>query len=83
LRHLGACGGAIVAAELLPDGCTDFSALAAGPSIEDFSHCLPPPLARLTVDDMDKIAAQGWAALGHHSAETASEFTSQIVGMER
>jgi bifunctional DNA-binding transcriptional regulator/antitoxin component of YhaV-PrlF toxin-antitoxin module len=61
LRHLGVDEGASVAVELLPGGRAELRAVAAGGSIEDFFRCLPPSRARLTIEDIGDVAAQGWA----------------------
>ena len=61
LRHLGVDEGASVAVELLPGGRAELRATGVAGSIEDFFQCLPPSRARLSIEDIGDVAAQGWA----------------------
>jgi len=59
LRHLEIGESASLAAELLPGGRVELRAALPAGSIEDFFHCVPPGWARLTIEDIGELAAQG------------------------
>ena len=61
LKHLGVAPGEQVSVEKLPDGRVEVKAAPAG-RITDIFNCLKKPDRRgLSVDEMNEIAARGWA----------------------
>jgi AbrB family looped-hinge helix DNA binding protein len=61
LKHLGVVPGERVSVEKLPDGRVEVKAAPAG-KISDVFNCLKKPGRRaLSVDEMNEIAARGWA----------------------
>jgi antitoxin PrlF len=62
LKHLGVSPGEKIEADKLPDGRIVVRAAAQDGTIADFIGCLSQPGGRkLTIDEMNEIAAQGWA----------------------
>ena len=62
LKHLGVSPGEQIEADKLPDGRIVVRAAAQDGSIADFIGCLSQRGGRkLTIEEMNKIAAQGWA----------------------
>ena len=62
LKHLGVSPGEQIEADKLPDGRIVVRAAAQDGAIADFIGCLSQRRGRkLTIEQMDKIAAQGWA----------------------
>ena len=62
LKHLGVGPGEKVEAHKLPDGRIMVRAVAPESSIADFIGCLSQKGGpRLTIDEMNQIAAGGWA----------------------
>lgn len=62
LKHLGVSPGEKIEADKLPDGRIVVRAAAQEGTIADFIGCLSQPGGRkLTIDEINKIAAQGWA----------------------
>jgi len=63
LRHLGVGPGKKVEVDLLPNGRVEVRAKPGG-SIEDFIGCAYRPGTKpLTIEEINEIAAQGWAGL--------------------
>ena len=61
LKHLGVAPGEQVSVEKLPGGRVEVKAAPAG-KISDVFNCLKKPGRRaLSVDEMNEIAARGWA----------------------
>jgi len=61
LKHLGVAPGEQVSIEKLPDGRVEVKAAPVG-KISDVFNCLKKPGRRaLSVDEMNEIAARGWA----------------------
>lgn len=62
LKHLGVGPGEKVEADKLPDGRIVVRAAAQDGSVADFIGCLSKKGGRkLTIDEMNEIAARGWA----------------------
>ncbi|MGE3874732.1 MAG: AbrB/MazE/SpoVT family DNA-binding domain-containing protein [Parvibaculaceae bacterium] len=62
LRHLGIRPGAKIELDLLPDGRAMLKAARPDSSIEDFIGRLAGKAKKtLTIEEMNKIAASGWA----------------------
>lgn len=64
LRHLGVEPGERIVFEKLPNGELRVRAARSTGTIDDFFHALDGKLAPanpLTLEDMDRIAAAGWA----------------------
>ena len=62
LKHLGVSPGEKIEADKLPDGRIVVSAAAQDGAIADFIGCLSQRGRRkLTIEEMNEIAAQGWA----------------------
>ena len=63
LQHLDVGPGEKVEIDLLPNGRIEMRAKPQG-SIEDFIGCARRPGTRpLTIEEIDEIAAQGWAGV--------------------
>jgi bifunctional DNA-binding transcriptional regulator/antitoxin component of YhaV-PrlF toxin-antitoxin module len=62
LRHLGVGPGGKIEADKLPDGRIVVKAVAPNGTIADFIGCLSQKRGpKLTIDEMNAIASQGWA----------------------
>lgn len=62
LKHLGVGPGEKIEADKLPDGRIIVRAAARDGSMADFIGCLSQQGGRkLTIDEMNKVAAEGWA----------------------
>ena len=62
LKHLGVGPGEKIEADKLPDGRIVVRAAAPNGTISDFIGCLAQETGpKLTVDEMNAIAAQEWA----------------------
>lgn len=62
LKHLGVGPGEKIEADKLPDGRIIVRAAARDGSMSDFIGCLSQQGGRkLTIDEMNKVAAEGWA----------------------
>lgn len=62
LKHLGVGPGEKIEADKLPDGRIVVKAAAPNGTIADFIGCLSQKRGpKLTIEDMNQIAAQGWA----------------------
>jgi bifunctional DNA-binding transcriptional regulator/antitoxin component of YhaV-PrlF toxin-antitoxin module len=62
LEHLGISPGDKLIVELLPSGRAEVRAARTPGSIEGFIGSLKTPRTRsLSIDEMNEIAAQGWA----------------------
>lgn len=62
LKHLGVSPGEKIEADKLPDGRIVVRAAAQEGTIADFIGCLSQPGRRkLTIDEINKIAAPAWA----------------------
>ncbi len=62
LKHLGVEPGGKVAVEILPNGRIEVRAEQASGDISDvFNSLKRPGRRRVSLDDMNEIAAQGWA----------------------
>jgi antitoxin PrlF len=62
LRHLGVAPGQKVEVDLLPNGRVELKAAKSPASIENFFGCLYRPGTKpLTIEEINEIAAQGWA----------------------
>ena len=62
LEHLGVGPGEKIEADKLPDGRIVVRAAAPNGTISDFIGCLSQKKGpKLTLDEMNTIAAQGWA----------------------
>ena len=62
LDHLGVAPGDKIAVDFLPSGRAEVRAAKAPAAIDGFIGCLKRPGARsLSIEEMGKIAAQGWA----------------------
>ena len=62
LRHLNVAPGQKVQADKLPDGRIVVRAAAQSGTIADFIGCLSQKRgAKLSVEEMNEIAARGWA----------------------
>jgi antitoxin PrlF len=63
LQHLGVGPGQKVEVELLPSGRVEVRAKPKG-SIEDFIGCAHRPGTKpLTIEEINEIAAEGWAGI--------------------
>ncbi len=63
LRHLGVGPGQKVEVDMLPNGRIEVRAKPTG-SIEDFVGCARRPGTKpLTIEEINEIAAQGWAGI--------------------
>jgi antitoxin PrlF len=63
LRHLRVGPGQKVEVDMLPNGHIEIRAKPTG-SIEDFIGCAHRPgTKRLTIEEINEIAAQGWAGI--------------------
>jgi antitoxin PrlF len=63
LRHLRVGPGQKVEVDMLPNGRIEIRAKPTG-SIEDFIGCAHRPGTEpLTIEEMNEIAAQGWAGI--------------------
>ena len=62
LKHLGVGPGEKIEADKLPDGRIVVKAAAQDGAITDFLGCLAQPRGpKLSIDEMNEIARQGWA----------------------
>ena len=62
LKHLGVGPGEKIEADKLPDGRIVVKAVAPNGTIADFIGCLSQKRGpKLTIDEMNAIASQGWA----------------------
>ena len=62
LKHLGVAPGEKIEADKLPDGRIIVKAAAQDGTISDFVGCLAPRRGpKLTIDEMNELARQGWA----------------------
>ena len=62
LKHLGVGPGQKIEADKLPDGKIVVRAAEQTGTVSEFIGCLSQPATPpLTVDEINKIAAQGWA----------------------
>jgi bifunctional DNA-binding transcriptional regulator/antitoxin component of YhaV-PrlF toxin-antitoxin module len=62
LKHLGVGPGEKIEADKLPDGRIVVKAVAPNGRITDFIGCLSQKRGpKLTIDEMNQIATQGWA----------------------
>lgn len=62
LKHLGVRPGEKIEADKLPDGRIVVRAAPQDGTIADFIGCLSEPGGRkLTIEEMNKVASQGWA----------------------
>jgi len=62
LKHLGVSPGEQIEADKLPDGRIVVRAAGQDGSIADFVGCLSERGGqKLAIDEMNKIASQGWA----------------------
>ena len=61
LNHLGVRPGEAVAVSKLPGGAIEVRAARSGGQISDIFGLLKRKGKRLSIADMNKIAAQGWA----------------------
>ena len=62
LRHLGVGPGEKIEADKLPDGQIVVRAASQDGAVTDFIGCLAQKDGRkLTIDEMNEIAAEGWA----------------------
>jgi len=62
LKHLGVGPGEKIEADKLPDGQIVVRAASQDGTIADFIGCLAQKGGRkLTIDEMNEIAAEGWA----------------------
>jgi antitoxin PrlF len=62
LKHLGVSPGEKIEADKLPDGRIVVRAVDQDGAITDFLGCLAERRgAKLTIDEMNEIARQGWA----------------------
>ena len=62
LDHLGVVPGEKIAVDLLPSGHAEIRAAQPRATIDDFIGCLRKPGGpKLTIDEMNRIAADGWA----------------------
>lgn len=60
--HLGVSPGEKIEADKLPDGRIVVRAMAQDGDINDFLGCLAQRQGpKLTIDEMNEIASQGWA----------------------
>ena len=65
LRHLGVEPGQKVEVHMLPDGQIIVRATGQSGPITNFIGCLSrKPGPRLTIDEMNEIATEGWARKG-------------------
>ncbi len=61
LKHLGVVPGQKIEVEMLPEGRLSAKAAPNG-AITDFFGCLASPMGpRLSIEEINKIAADGWA----------------------
>ncbi len=64
LRHLGATPGQKVEIDLLPNGRAELRAAKKSGSIEDFFGCAHRPgMKPLSIEEIGRIAAEGWAGI--------------------
>jgi hypothetical protein len=61
LQHLHIQPGQQVTVDKLANGVLALHAKAPQ-GLEGFVGCLPPPTRRLSIDEMNTVAAEGWAA---------------------
>lgn len=62
LNHLGVQPGDKISVDLLPDGRVEVKADRPAGKISDAFNCLKRPSGRhLSIEQMNKIAARGWA----------------------
>jgi antitoxin PrlF len=62
LKHLGVGPGEKIEADKLPDGRIVVKAVAPNGTIADFIGCLSQKRGpKLTIDEMNQVATQGWA----------------------
>jgi len=62
LNHLGVAPGDQIAVDLLPSGHAEIRAVRQRGTIDDFIGCLKRRGGpRLTIEEMGRIAAEGWA----------------------
>lgn len=62
LKHLGVSPGEKIEADKLPDGRIVVRAAPQNGTIADFIGCLSEPGGqKLTIEEINKIASQGWA----------------------
>jgi len=64
LRHLGVAPGQKIEVDMLPNGHLELRAAKPAGSIENFFGCLHRPGTKpLTIEEINEIAAQGWAGV--------------------
>ena len=64
LKHLGVSPGEKIEADKLPDGRIVVRAVTQDGAINDFFGCLAQRRGpKLTIDEMNEIAARGWARI--------------------
>jgi AbrB family looped-hinge helix DNA binding protein len=62
LKHLGVQPGDKISVDLLPDGRVEVKASLPAGKISDAFNCLKRPNGRhLSIEQMNRIAARGWA----------------------
>lgn len=61
LKHLGVAPGERIAVDLLPEGCVQVKAAPAGKISDAFDVLKSKRRRSLSVDQIKKIAARGWA----------------------
>ena len=62
LEHLKVAPGDKIVVDLLPDGRAEVRSAKSSGSIDDFIGCLDRPgTPSLSLDEIDEIAARGWA----------------------
>lgn len=61
LKHLGVSPGEQVSVEKLPDGRVEVKAAPTGKISDVFDYLKKPGRRALSVDEMNQIAARGWA----------------------
>lgn len=64
LKHLGVAPGEQVSVEKLPDGRVEVKAAPTGKISDVFDYLKKPGRRALSVDEMNRIAARGWAGQG-------------------
>ncbi len=62
LKHLGVVPGQRLELEKLPDGKVVIKAAASGTLMEFFGSLAKPDHVVLSIDEINRIAADGWAA---------------------
>jgi len=64
LKHLGVAPGEQVSVEKLPDGRVEVKAAPTGKISDIFDFLKKPGRRALSVDEMNRIVARGWAGQG-------------------